>query len=378
MKIAMVTRWVQQCGIATYAENLVAALAAHGHEVGVFAEISPERPGGTQVPIDDVWAYRCWRGADASHTSLLKALEDWGPDVIHVQHEFGIWTDQGALLKLIRAARRIAPLFLTPHTITGRQEVAYSWLWKHLKAARTKLVVHTGGGEKCLLEQYLYPGRWMRRIAHGSPDPEKHRPMPRDDARRHLDLPLDRTILLSLGFVGRGKRQDMVLTAVYDLVKEGILSPSEVLYVIAGAPGSAYDASGTYAAELHRSINRFGMGEYAQFREGFVPFADMAAWFGAADFCVNGSVQTHYSATGRCRLPAAYGCPQLIEDVNIHDDLRDSSETWRVGDQNDLMAAILRMVRTPDLRARRGAAGENFARATTWPIVAWQHLEWYA
>lgn len=87
MRVAMVTSWPPRwCGIAIYSENLVEALRAAGAEVHVVCHTDGGRPGEDRVhPVID-------QADPAWPLALLRAVAEIDPDVVHVQHEFGLFS----------------------------------------------------------------------------------------------------------------------------------------------------------------------------------------------------------------------------------------------------------------------------------------------
>ncbi len=86
MRVALLTSWPPRwCGIAIYSENLAEALRAAGAEVHVVCHTDGGRPGEPFVhPVLDQ-ADPAWPQA------VLKAVAAVAPDVVHVQHEFGLY-----------------------------------------------------------------------------------------------------------------------------------------------------------------------------------------------------------------------------------------------------------------------------------------------
>lgn len=83
----MVTTWPPRfCGIATYSDELVTALRQAGADVEIICHKDGGRPGEPKVhPVIDMtkpgWYY-----------PLYQAVELIQPDVIHIQHEYGIYS----------------------------------------------------------------------------------------------------------------------------------------------------------------------------------------------------------------------------------------------------------------------------------------------
>ena len=90
LKVAGICNWGDQCGIATYSELLIPELRKHVKEVKIFAEIME----------DDSNVERCWKRGQ-SCIDLAKRIIEYAPDVVFIQHEFGIFPKATHFLKLL-------------------------------------------------------------------------------------------------------------------------------------------------------------------------------------------------------------------------------------------------------------------------------------
>lgn len=84
-KIAFVCVWKIPCGIATYSEFLVTEMRRQGYNVKVFAE-------SYDGCVDDESTKHCWHRGEPL-LRLEKELEEYDPDFVYVQHEYGIFPD---------------------------------------------------------------------------------------------------------------------------------------------------------------------------------------------------------------------------------------------------------------------------------------------
>lgn len=85
LKIAMVGVWDIPCGIATYTRFLVDELREANHQVHTFAEHSDSENSDPHVT-------HCWKRGE-SLRELTARLKDYDPDVIYIQHEYGVFPD---------------------------------------------------------------------------------------------------------------------------------------------------------------------------------------------------------------------------------------------------------------------------------------------
>jgi len=105
-RIAFLSTFDQKCGIATYTRDLAQALTKRGHECFVFAEVDltkDQRGVWGGIPFERTW--------HRTRVKLTNAIKDF--DVVHVQHEWGLFRqDASAFARIVSNLRA----FVTYHT----------------------------------------------------------------------------------------------------------------------------------------------------------------------------------------------------------------------------------------------------------------------
>ena len=90
MKIACLSSWPpRHCGIATYSEELIAALHQAGNDIHVICHPDGGRPGEKGVyPVMNTEAH----GWDEAVYNTVQKID---PDIVHIQHEYGLYQTSG-------------------------------------------------------------------------------------------------------------------------------------------------------------------------------------------------------------------------------------------------------------------------------------------
>jgi glycosyltransferase involved in cell wall biosynthesis len=96
LKVALVGNWKMRCGIATYSEHLWPEITKHIGDVKLFIEKNDICTGniyqlGNQILSEDQVSV-CWKRGEPLQ-DLVNGLQDYDPDVILIQHEFGLWSN---------------------------------------------------------------------------------------------------------------------------------------------------------------------------------------------------------------------------------------------------------------------------------------------
>lgn len=149
-RLAFVGNWKMRCGISTYAENLWPAVAAHVEDFMLFVEHNDVPTGPNNVIGDAVIepdrVVACWRrGEPLNH--LVAELEAYDPDVIWIQHEFGLWPDARHWLSMVSRLSDAHRIVVTMHSVFHHRDKTV------IEAAMPEIVVHLDGAKRVLQEE---------------------------------------------------------------------------------------------------------------------------------------------------------------------------------------------------------------------------------
>lgn len=201
------------------------------------------------------------------------------------------------------------------------------------------------------------------RVIPSGVDTEAFHPASRTEARRYLGLPLNRTIVLSVGSLSRRKGHQRALEALPEVVAKR----QDVLYVVIGGGG----VEGNTEPLLRRLTNELGLEDHVRLI-GARPHEEIPRWLAAADiFCLATSNE------GRANVfleALACGVPVVTTRVGGNAEvIRDGENGFLVplDDRDGLARALLRAVETE--WDREGISRQ--ARRQSWDHTADQVLE---
>jgi glycosyltransferase involved in cell wall biosynthesis len=130
IKIAIICNWNDACGISTYTQYLVYALVFDA-DIKIFSEISNNRDEKYQ----NINVVQCWERGK-SMIKAVKAIKEWNPDLVLIQHEFGIFPSASYFLTMIQELSDF-PYVVTLHSV-------YQHLDKTISTSAIKnVVVHS-------------------------------------------------------------------------------------------------------------------------------------------------------------------------------------------------------------------------------------------
>jgi glycosyltransferase involved in cell wall biosynthesis len=375
MHIAMVTSWPPRpCGIATYSLSLVWSLRDLGHRVSVVCHTDGGSPGE-----GDVYPVLRMSEPDAFE-QLYGTVERLDPDVVHVQHEFGLYTQPkpdgsldysglyafGLAVPLFRWRALGRPVVVTFHSDYAEGDrIRLLYLDLVLRMIPLGIMHH----RRLISQTRALLGRPvgnLRAVPHGAPV-EKGQP-------RKTELGLaGRPVAGMIGWFDRYKGFDRVVRVWHHVVER---IPEAVLIVAAavrpGTPGGE-----EIAAEVERLIaDSPAAKNIVYLRRIFEPseFLDLVATF---DVLV--LPYTSAAASGPLSQAAAAGVPVVVTPVGgLRAYVEDSGAGLIASDDAELVQAIVRLLADSGMRVEMSRRARRFALKTSWPRVARRHVQLYS
>ncbi|MCD6421457.1 MAG: group 1 glycosyl transferase [Thaumarchaeota archaeon] len=212
------------CGIAEYTRFLIRALKPLCPELEIYV-LSDIGEGGSEVRLEgDTEVHPSFiRGGSDDYSGILDAISEIGGlDILHVQHEYGIYGYDDKILKACLEAKKenlVKKVVFTLHTVhhpLSRNSEALVFQ-RELNQADA-LVVHSYLMEFELQNQGINP-MIIRRIPHGTLL-NPHLDETREELLRSLRLrenEVSGIILTTPGFLRRDKGLDLLINAINSL-----------------------------------------------------------------------------------------------------------------------------------------------------------------
>ncbi len=367
MRVSMLTTVGDNCGIAAYTRDLVAALQANSDVC-----VEPISPG---------------RQAIAHYREQAARLNQ--ADVIHVQHEHSFW---GGILPGHSAFWEVRYLLEKPVVITAHTTTSLAELFRvkeerklHRKLAKLYLIakkryrdsveiapfitgrciVHTDEGRRELIERGANP-RYVHLIPAGVPEPVPA-PTNGESFRERFGLRGRRLITL-FGYTTPNKGYEVVFDAMVSI-------PDDVCFVIAGGPRNADTEA--YAAKLQADVSDRGLGGRVVYT-GFLNDEEVAEALAASDIVLT----PHTQATGSysVMIPLTYGKPLIASDLAIFREIRESGgcvELFPNRDSAALASMVNRLLADSAARDELRSKALEYAKSHSWSEIAKQTMEVY-
>ncbi|PVB62773.1 glycosyltransferase family 4 protein [Labrenzia sp. 011] len=362
----------RQCGIATFTADLHAALksAKPSAHLSVVAMTDPGQsyayPGdvGYEIAQNDPDAYV----AAAGHIDALN------PDVVSIQHEFGIYGGASGelLLKLVERLR--APIVTTLHTVLTDPTPAERRVMNALARHSSRLVVMTDMARAILTDTWKIPTDKIAVIPHGIPD------LPfLDPAFQKHHFGLDGSkVALTFGLLSPNKGIENMIAALPALVK----AHPDLVYVVLGAthPHLIAREGEAYRQSLQDKARALGVTDHVRFINEYVDTLTLQAWLSAADIYVTPYLNEAQITSGTLSYAVGLGKAVVSTPYWHAQELlaNDTGALVPFADPAALAETIAALLDNHARRDRLRSRAYDAGRAMIWPVVAKSYFDLFA
>jgi glycosyltransferase involved in cell wall biosynthesis len=358
LKVAFICNWNDACGISTYTNYLVKAIIPKVKEVHVFSERTSE-----QISPDENFVTRCWeRGY--SMISALEKIFKWKPDLIIIQHEFGLFPKAGHFLQMLQAIEHI-PYLLTLHSV-------YEHLDKSICTAAIKnIVVHTEQG-KAILEQ-LGNKNNIFVVPHGC---VKFKKEEKEELWNIFQTPY---AIVQFGFGFFYKGVDIAIDAIHQL-KSNDPKFKEIFYCYLCSDNNHTNIiHNNYYNFLYEKIKALGLTENIVIVRKFQTDKIINNYLRTAKLAVfpyrTDPKNVVYGASGAVRIAMANNCPVIVSKGHQFDDLE--GVVPRIGDATELAKELDHIFSNHVYKNQIIDRMEKYIDENTWDISADRYLSLY-
>lgn len=306
LRVAFVCNWGDDCGIATYSKYLVDAIFPKVKEIKIFAEfIKNER-------LDESYVERCWNRGKST-IELLEKITAYNPDLVIVQHEFGIFPKATYFLQFLQGLDKF-PYVFTLHSV-------YEHLDKAVCTSAIKnIIVHTEEGKQILRKTGNNNNVWV--IPHGCIT------IPEEERKELWNIFHTPYAIMQFGFGFNYKGVDTVLDALKLLKSNHGEKYKDVFYcyLCSENPHSA-NVHNNYVHFLNDKITENGLKDNVAIIRKYQSEQTINQYLRTAKLALfpyrSSPDNVVYGASGATRIAMANGTPCIVGKNHQFDDLND-------------------------------------------------------
>ena len=360
MRIAFVSTYPPiECGIGTYTAFLTEALRKSSNEIHIVSQYGAE---GRHV-------YPSYSpGEDGIAGKIFNAAIKVTPDLVHIQHEFGLFgeLDGIAVLELIyRLKSTGTPVIATFHTVQGKPEFRKALIIRTMCRELDGIIVHEQEHVDILRTVFDTNQSKISLIPHGARDMN---PIP--DAKKKLNLE-DRKVILLAGYFRPTKCFDRIV----DLFPQIVKKVPDAWLVLSGKRRVLEFSE--YRAMLFEKINNSPAIDRIEVFRGQFPQKTFDTILSAADIVV-----LPYTAGGQSGIMAhamTFGKPVVTSNLPAFVDIVKRSEIGFYAQTDDqYVDSIVTLLTDPAVYKRFSQNALTYIKENiSWDIIAQQTLNVY-
>jgi glycosyltransferase involved in cell wall biosynthesis len=349
LRVAGICNWGDQCGIATYSEQLIPELRKHVKEVKIFSEVADISDDTT----------RCWRRGQ-SCTDLANQVISYKPDVVFIQHEFGLFPKATYFLKLLEMFDNI-PYVITMHSV-------YEHLDKTICTSYIKnIITHNPNGKKCL--ERMGHRNQVFVLPHGC--------NLYDDVQPLWNIFQNERTIIQFGFGFDYKGLDQAIEAV-NILKNRSEDFKDIFYCFLCSESNHTRSIQTrYYNNIRNLVEEKGLQDNVVVLRGYLSDQHMQNFLRTAKLAVfpykNDPKNIVYGASGAIRKAMSNGIPVIASDCHLFDDL--DGVVPRPNNPKDLADEIEKVFSSEQYRSGLLQRTKNFVTENSWERIGAKYAE---
>ena len=358
----------RRCGIATFTHDVFRALQA-AYPEAVIEAVAMTDPGVVHDYPPEV-AFDVRQNERADYAAAARRINALNPDVVCVQHEYGIFGGDAGdyLLDLLDAVD--CPVVTTLHTVLTAPDLHQRRVLLRLAQRSSRLIVMAQKGREILRATYGVADGKIAVIPHGAPD----RPLIESAIAKPRFGLEGRSVLLTFGLLSPNKGLEAVIRALPAIAA----AHRDVLYLILGSThphlvareGEAYrDSLKALAAEL-------GVADHVRFVETYVGDEDLFDYLAACDVYVTPYLNEAQITSGTLTYAVALGRPVVSTPYWHAKELLSDDRGVLVpfGDSPAIAEACIGLLGDPVRRSRISANAYAAGRGMLWSSLAQAYM----
>lgn len=370
MHITFVSTYVpRKCGIATYTRDLSSEVKKQKNSIQVVAMENSLTPYEYSSPVKHILVQE----DKDRYVELASELNDSKTDIVHIQHEFGLFggEDGEYILEFAKALKK--PLVVTFHTVLFTPSDNQKYIIQELSRLSRSVVVMEEIAKDRLQNIYGISPRDIFIIYHGAPEVN----MSQSNAKKELGYP-NSFIMLANNLVSRNKGFEYAIEAVAKAVSE---IPS-LLFLIVGEthPLVKKHEGESYRDELKHQIEKNKLEKNVILIDKYITASEIEKYFAASDVYITPYLDPQQITSGTLAYAVGAGKVCIATEYVYAKKMLTKGRGILVPfrDSNSIAQALVELYKSPKKREAIQNKAKMYKTDMSWNTVAQEHILLYA
>ncbi len=366
------------CGIGTYTSYLSSGLKKlKNTKIYILTEKS-----NPKILSKNISVVPCFDREKEYANDILQKIKQVKPDIVHIEHEFGIFGWDKRLIKLLSKMKSIGcHLVITIHTVYSyKSPLPYSAPKYvnienyYLKVSRIvdNIIIHQKECKEVLIRIGL-DKRKISVIPHGTLISKIKK---EKKIRKRLGLKQNAKIIMYFGFFKDSKLTLSFIEALPIIFKE---IPNSYFYMI-GSFRIKETKDFKYMEEIKSKIKKLNIEERVILMNKYIVEGEVPLYLASADIVVYPYDMSHWGDTGSAHRAIGAGTLTTISRIPKFDEIRSEiCEEIAVlpHKSGDWARVIIRILKDKKFRNYIAKKTKAYAKKTSWDNISKQHFKLY-
>lgn len=355
IKLAYVCNWRQQCGISTYSEFVFNELKRMVDNHKIFSEYPYDRESQDTEEIS-----YCWKRGE-NLKNLISEIKNYDPNVIVIQHEWGIFPKAGIFMSFITEMKRLnIPVLVVIHSV-------YNHLDKTIPlSVIDNIIVHSDPGRD-MLRKVGFKGNIFV-IPHGCPEVKKY-----DEVWNIFQTPY---LIFGYGFGFKYKGVEIAIDAIKYL-KDTDPKFKDILYVyVCSESDTNKGIHENYYNILSKKVEDSNLQENVILIRGFLENEMLDTYLKTVKMVifpyVSDPTNSVFGSSGAIKIAMSYNIPVIASKSHLFDDI--DGYSIRIENYIELANEIDKLFSSEEYRNGTIKLAHDYIEMNTWDKSAEKYL----
>jgi len=377
MKLAYISTYPpRECGIATFNQNLIKAIATNFPErerllKGDFVVALTDSEDIHEYEYPEEVKYIIRQNHQKDYIRAANYINTSSADVCILEHEFGIYGGESGIYILPFINRLEKPLLSILHTVLKEPSYVQRIIIREIAEQSAKVIVMSQRAVEFLTTIYDIPVEKIQIIEHGVPDLEA----PEVNPVNSLIPFKNHRVLLTFGLISRNKGLETVIRALPKIVERH----PDVMYVVLGNthPGVIKNSGEEYRDHLKTLASQLGVLQNLSFINKFVAEEELIQYLTAAEIYVTPYLNEAQITSGTLSYAVGAGSAVVSTPYWHATELldHDRGRLFDFKDSEELANTIIELLDDDAMLAELKENAYEYGLHLRWPVIGSEYIK---